>query len=208
MPANYFKFDSRSAIVPNSATASASFSVLAVCHSFMKQTLLQVFSVEFAQNTEETLQAGLLFTVSTRILSRQVVVFIMRNRQVAHRLVMLLSNRSGKPLPVVLKNQRGVKLWRLEFHKRQFGECYGGRLHLKPYRLMMLQHITDLDKAARGEFCAVMLDRIREDETFLNLIILSDESSFHFSGKVLITAEYGGTKTQKNRLNEFGTVQK
>ncbi|KAG8324959.1 hypothetical protein J6590_078929 [Homalodisca vitripennis] len=100
-------------------------SVLAVCYCFMKQTLLQVFSVDFAQNTEETLQASLLFKVGTRILSRQVVVFVMRNRQFAHRLVMLLSNRSGKPLSVVLKHQRGVQLWRLEFHKRQFSECYG-----------------------------------------------------------------------------------
>ncbi|XP_046658923.1 uncharacterized protein LOC124353121 [Homalodisca vitripennis] len=81
------------------------------------------------------------------------------------------------------------------------------RLHLKPYRLTMVQHITDLFKAARGEFCAVMLVRMGEDETFLNSIIFSDESTFHISGKVN-THNCRIWGTQENPLNEFGAVQK
>ena len=57
------------------------------------------------------------------------------------------------------------------------------RLHLQPYRFTMVQQITDEDKVARGEFCAAMLNRI-EEETFLNAMIFSDESTFHISGKV------------------------
>lgn len=58
------------------------------------------------------------------------------------------------------------------------------RLHLKPYRFTMVQQITDQDKVARAEFCDKMLNVIEEDETFLNSIIFSDESTFHISGNV------------------------
>lgn len=58
------------------------------------------------------------------------------------------------------------------------------RLHLKPYRFSMVQHITDNDKMVRRDFCAEMLDRIADDETYLNHVIFSDESTFHVSGKV------------------------
>lgn len=58
------------------------------------------------------------------------------------------------------------------------------RLHLRPYKLTMVQQISDLDKVARSEFCVEMFERIEADETFLKKIIFSDESTFHVNGKV------------------------
>ena len=56
--------------------------------------------------------------------------------------------------------------------------------HLKPYRFTIMQHITDADKIIRWDFCAEMLGRIEENETLLNHIIFSDESTFHSTDKV------------------------
>ena len=55
---------------------------------------------------------------------------------------------------------------------------------MKPYKLTMVQHITDEDKVARMQFCVEMFDRIADNETFLDNVIFSDESTFHISGKV------------------------
>lgn len=58
------------------------------------------------------------------------------------------------------------------------------RLHLKPYRLSLVQAIKHTDRIARKNFCADMLNRLDVDEHFLDNIIFSDESTFHLSGKV------------------------
>ena len=55
------------------------------------------------------------------------------------------------------------------------------RLHLKPYKLTMIQHITDEDKVARMQFCVEIFDRIEDNETLLDNVIFSDESTFHIS---------------------------
>ncbi|PNF38889.1 hypothetical protein B7P43_G09910 [Cryptotermes secundus] len=52
------------------------------------------------------------------------------------------------------------------------------RLHLKAYKLSIVQHLTDADKVVRKEFCT------QEDKKFLDSVIFSDESTFHVSGKV------------------------
>ncbi|PNF19367.1 hypothetical protein B7P43_G06707 [Cryptotermes secundus] len=52
-------------------------------------------------------------------------------------------------------------------------------LHLKAYKLSIVQHLTDSDKVVRKEFCMQMFHRIQDDEK-----IFSDESTFHVSGKV------------------------
>ena len=60
------------------------------------------------------------------------------------------------------------------------------RKHLKfhPYKLQILQEITQEDKVARKEFAMTMLDRVDQDNDFLARIMFSDETTFHVSGKV------------------------
>ncbi|PNF43566.1 hypothetical protein B7P43_G03926 [Cryptotermes secundus] len=57
------------------------------------------------------------------------------------------------------------------------------RLHLKPYRLQLVQALTNDDKRKRMEFCDSMLEMM-EDETFMSRLIFSDEATFHLSGTV------------------------
>ncbi|PNF33541.1 hypothetical protein B7P43_G17404 [Cryptotermes secundus] len=57
------------------------------------------------------------------------------------------------------------------------------RLHLKPYRLQLVQALTNDDKRKRTEFCDSMLEMM-EDETFISRLIFSDEATFHLSGTV------------------------
>ncbi|PNF28684.1 hypothetical protein B7P43_G07888 [Cryptotermes secundus] len=52
------------------------------------------------------------------------------------------------------------------------------RLHLKPYRLQLVQALTNNDKRKRMEFCDSMLEMM-EDE-----LIFSGEATFHLSGTV------------------------
>ncbi|PNF27089.1 hypothetical protein B7P43_G08552 [Cryptotermes secundus] len=58
------------------------------------------------------------------------------------------------------------------------------RLHLKSYKLSIVQHLTVADKVVRKEFCMKMFHRMQDDEKFLDSVILSDESTFHVSGNV------------------------
>ena len=58
--------------------------------------------------------------------------------------------------------------------------------HLKfhPYKLQILQEITQEGKVARKEFAMTMLDRVDQDNDFLARIMFSDEATCHVSGKV------------------------
>ncbi|PNF19518.1 hypothetical protein B7P43_G02327 [Cryptotermes secundus] len=56
-------------------------------------------------------------------------------------------------------------------------------LHLKPYRLQLVQALTNDDKRKRMEYCDLMLEMM-EDETFISRLIFSDEVTFHLSGTV------------------------
>ena len=58
------------------------------------------------------------------------------------------------------------------------------RLHLKAYKLSIVQHLTNADKVVRKEFCMQMFQRIQDDGKFLDSVIFSDESTFHVSGRV------------------------
>ncbi|PNF42612.1 hypothetical protein B7P43_G01283 [Cryptotermes secundus] len=57
------------------------------------------------------------------------------------------------------------------------------RLHLKPYRLQLVQELTNDDKRKRMEFCDSMLEMM-EDENFISRLIFSNEATFHLSGTV------------------------
>ena len=58
------------------------------------------------------------------------------------------------------------------------------RLHMMPYRLQMLQFVSEEDKVIRRDFCIDMLQHNEDDAGFCERIIFSDESTFHLSGKV------------------------
>ncbi|PNF16254.1 hypothetical protein B7P43_G11654 [Cryptotermes secundus] len=47
------------------------------------------------------------------------------------------------------------------------------RLHLKPYRLQLVQALTNDDKMKRTEFCNSMLE-MKEDETFISRLIFTE----------------------------------
>jgi len=55
---------------------------------------------------------------------------------------------------------------------------------LHPYKLQMLQEISEKDCTDRLSFCEEMLQAIREDETLLSHIVWTDEAHFHLSGEV------------------------
>jgi predicted GTPase len=70
------------------------------------------------------------------------------------------------------------------------------RLHLKAYKLSIVQHLMDADTVVRKEFCMQMFHRVQDDERFLDTVIFSDESKFHVSagstclpGKMFVTAQ-------------------
>jgi hypothetical protein len=58
------------------------------------------------------------------------------------------------------------------------------RLHLKGYKLSIVQHLTDAGKVISKEFLMQMFHRIQVDEKFLSSVIFSHERRFHVSGKV------------------------
>ena len=60
------------------------------------------------------------------------------------------------------------------------------RLHLKAYKLSIVQHLMNADKVVHKEFCMQMFQRIQDDGKFLDSVIFSDESTFHVSGRVNI----------------------
>ena len=57
------------------------------------------------------------------------------------------------------------------------------RLHMKPYRLHLLQFLKPTDHINRSNFCINMQDAMTE-EGVLDRVVFRDESAFHISGKV------------------------
>jgi DNA-dependent RNA polymerase auxiliary subunit epsilon len=56
-------------------------------------------------------------------------------------------------------------------------------LKMNPYKLQFIQILSDQGKLTRRDFCTEMQERCEEDD-FSERLILSDESTFHISGKV------------------------
>lgn len=56
------------------------------------------------------------------------------------------------------------------------------RLQLRPYRLQLLQALKPTDHVLRANFANDML--LHDNEDFLDLVVFSDESTFHLSGQV------------------------
>jgi hypothetical protein len=57
-------------------------------------------------------------------------------------------------------------------------------LHLKAYKLSIVEQLTDADKVIRKKFSMQMFHLIQNVEGFLDSVISSDESTFHVSGQV------------------------
>ena len=58
------------------------------------------------------------------------------------------------------------------------------RLKLKPYKLRLVQALSDDDKRYRAQFCEWMMEMVEEDESFISRLVFSDEATFHLSGTV------------------------
>lgn len=52
-----------------------------------------------------------------------------------------------------------------------------------PYKVQMLQNVTDLDKTKHFEFCAEMQHHFENDD-FADHFVFTDEAAFHISGQV------------------------
>lgn len=58
------------------------------------------------------------------------------------------------------------------------------RLHMKPYKLSLVQALTNNDKEMRRTFCESMLEMVEDDETLFSRLVFSDEATFHLCGTV------------------------
>jgi hypothetical protein len=58
------------------------------------------------------------------------------------------------------------------------------RLSFRPYKFQLLQELQPNGRPHRRNFCTDMLNCLQEDNLFLYKIVLSDEATFHLSGKV------------------------
>jgi hypothetical protein len=55
---------------------------------------------------------------------------------------------------------------------------------VKPYKLQLLQAVSDEDKTRQYSFCNDMFECMELEDNFLTRIDFSDEAMFHNSGKV------------------------
>jgi hypothetical protein len=58
------------------------------------------------------------------------------------------------------------------------------RLVFKPYRIQMVQQLSDEDHRRRFVFCLQLQDLMSSDDHLLEKVQFSDEAIFHFSGAV------------------------
>jgi len=58
------------------------------------------------------------------------------------------------------------------------------RLRLHTYKLQIVQALKADDRPRRAAFAEEMLQRIEDDNDYLNSVFFSDEATFHVSGKV------------------------
>jgi hypothetical protein len=55
---------------------------------------------------------------------------------------------------------------------------------VRAYKIQLLHHIKPDDHRKRIDFVVEMLSRIEENDNYLDLVLFSDESTFHMCGKV------------------------
>jgi hypothetical protein len=58
------------------------------------------------------------------------------------------------------------------------------RFSFWPYKFQLLQELKPNDQPHQRNFCTDMLNCLKQDNLFLDKIVLSDEATLHLSGKV------------------------
>jgi len=82
-------------------------------------------------------------------------------------------------------------------------------LRLRAYKLQLLHHIKPDDHRKRTDFAVEMLSCIEENDNYLDLVLFSDESTFHMCvGKSTgITVAFGVVRIHTKCLSMKGTHQ-
>ena len=68
--------------------------------------------------------------------------------------------------------------------RRTFHKFLHKRLRLHAYKLQIVQALKQDDYPRRTAFTEKVLQRIDDDNDYLNSVVFSDEATFHVSGKV------------------------
>jgi transposase len=83
------------------------------------------------------------------------------------------------------------------------------RLVFKPYRIQMVQQLSDEDHRRRLDFCLQLQDLMSSGDHFQEKVQFSDEATFHVSGAVnLAMTEYGDLKTHMLMWRIYMTLLK
>jgi hypothetical protein len=72
----------------------------------------------------------------------------------------------------------------LNVHKTTVWQVLRKHLHLRPYRLQILQQLKPTDKVKRCDLCCSFLGKLAVDDTIMNKLVFSDEATFHRLGRL------------------------
>lgn len=72
----------------------------------------------------------------------------------------------------------------LQLHSSSVRRILVQDLKCHPYKLQIVQELKPNDHVMRQQFCELMLQKLNEDEGFINKLWMSDEAHFHLSGFV------------------------
>ena len=82
------------------------------------------------------------------------------------------------------KKSTGTAAKELSMSKTTVRRVLRKRLVFKPYRIQMVQQLSDEDHRRRLDFCLHLQDLMSSDDHFLEKAQFSDETTFHVSGAV------------------------
>jgi len=83
------------------------------------------------------------------------------------------------------------------------------RLRLHAYKLQLLHHIKPNDHRKRTDFAVEMLSHIEENDSYLDLVLFSDESTFYCVGKSTgITVTFWGSENPQQVIEYEGNTSK
>jgi hypothetical protein len=122
------------------------------------------------------------FTSGTSHLLKQVAFVLRRRIRADDQVATRLWNAFVRRFSVVRRNPQGGQAgnWVMYLTWQCGGccvrDCLSGRTNFNCCRSPMIDHI--------GKTCTDKLNRLKEDNLFLDKIVFSDEATFHLSGKV------------------------
>jgi hypothetical protein len=95
------------------------------------------------------------------------------------------------------KKSTGTAAKELSMSKTTVWRVVHKRFVFKPYRIQMVQQLSDEDHRRRLDLCLQLQDFMSSDDHFQEKVQFSDEATFHVSGAVnLAMTEYGDLRTQ------------